>query len=83
MIRVEKDDNIEEYKDIECDVFDASNMPDALDALNALNASDTTTTIEELENILNQQIISQTEREMEGKLAGNSGVLKVASRNAL
>ena len=70
---------MEEYEDIECDAFDAPNAPDAPDAL---DAPDTTTTIEELENFLNRQMIRQTERGMEGKLAGNFGVLKVASGNA-
>ena len=64
---------MEKYEDIECDAFDAPNAPDA---------PDTTTTIEELENILNRQMIRQTERGMEGKLARNSGVLKVTNGNA-
>ena len=70
---------MEEYENIEYNAFDAPNTPDMPDAL---NAPDRTTIIEELENVLNWQMIRQIERGMEGKLAENSGVLKVASGNA-
>lgn len=60
---------MEEYKDIECEAFDAFDAPNA------------TITSEEQENGLNWQIIYQLERGMERKLVRNSGNLKATSKN--
>ena len=64
---------MEEYEDIWCDAFDAFDAPVAPDA---------TTTSGEQENGLNRQMIRQLWRGMEGKLVGNSEVLKATSGNA-
>lgn len=61
---------MEEYKNIECDAFDAFDVPNV------------TTTSGEQENSLNRQMICQLGKKIEGKLVGNSEVLKETSRKA-